>query len=119
MFLDQCVIAVAAIHALWRFEIVRAFKFDSGDALNDVHKAVDGHNLVAAEVKRFNDIAGENRLGSLQAIIDIHEAAGLMPIAPNLDFMLSRELRLNDFATNGCGCLLPAAVVSSERTVNV
>ena len=59
---DQRVVAVAAVDTFRSFEVVRALELDSSDAFYDVDQAIDGDDLVAAEVERFKNVAGENRL---------------------------------------------------------
>src|SRR5258706_166246 len=89
VFLDHRVVTVAAIDALGRFQIVGTLKLDARDCLDDVHQSIDGYNLVAPEVDRLNDVAGQDRLRAFEAIIDIHKTSRLAAIAPNLDFMFA------------------------------
>ena len=52
-------------------------------------------------------------------IVYIEKAAALLAVAPYLDFMIPRQLSLDDFAAN-CGWrLFPSAVEGSIRTVNI
>ena len=87
--LDFSVVAVAAINAFGRLQIIASFELDAGNLLNDVNQTVYGHEFVAAEVDWFEDIAVHDRLCAFETIIDVHETAGLMAIAPDLDFMFA------------------------------
>ena len=43
----------------------------------------------ATEVDRVKEVAVHDGLGSLETIIDIHETAGLVAVAPDLDLMFA------------------------------
>src|SRR5262245_43305443 len=49
-FLDQCVVAVAAIDALRSIRLVVTLQLDAGDFLNNADELVDGDLLRAAQV---------------------------------------------------------------------
>src|SRR5947199_216592 len=52
-------------------------------------------------------------------IINPHEAARLMPVAPDLNLMITAKLCLNYFAANRRRCLLPAASIGSLWPIDV
>ena len=90
--LDQRVVAVAAVHAFGRGEIVTAFQFHPGDLFHDVDQLIDRDQLAAAEIERLDEIAVHDHLRSLHAIVDLHEAARLMAVAPDFDFVFARKV---------------------------
>src|SRR5712692_4912390 len=91
ILLNERVVAVTAVHALGRVQVVGPLQLDTGDRLHDVHQPVDGDQFVAAQIDRLEDFAVQYGLRAFQTIIDVHETAGLLTIAPNLDLMLSRQ----------------------------
>ena len=58
-------------------------------------------------------------LNALHAVVDIHEAAGLVAGAPDLDFVLAAELGLDHLAANGRRGLFAAAIPGAVRTIDV
>src|SRR3979490_1909273 len=117
--LDQVVVAVAAAHALGRVELVGALELHAGDLLDDVDQAVDADQLVAADVERLDDVALGQADRAVGAVVDIHERAGLLAIAPDLDLVLARQLGSDDLAADRGRRLLPAAVVGALRAGDV
>src|SRR5262249_3808863 len=97
---DQRIVAVAAINAFRRLEIIRALQLDARDSLNDVHQSIDRYQFAAAQIDWLQNVARENRLRALQAIVNIHEAARLQTVAPNLDLMLAGYFCTNHLAAN-------------------
>ena len=89
IFLDQRIVAVAAVDTLWRLQIIGALELNTGNVLDDIDQPVDGDNLTAAQIERFEDIAVQDGLRPFEAIINIHETAGLKAITPDLDFMFA------------------------------
>ena len=89
IFLDEGIVAVSAIDAFGRLQIIASFELDAGNLLNDVNQTVYGHEFVAAEVDWFEDIAVHDRLCAFETIIDVHETSGLMPVTPDLNFMFA------------------------------
>ena len=53
------------------------------------------------------------------AVVDVHERAGLLAVAPDLDLVLARELGGDDLAADRGRRLLAAAVVGAFRAVDV
>jgi prepilin-type N-terminal cleavage/methylation domain-containing protein/prepilin-type processing-associated H-X9-DG protein len=117
--LDLRVVAVAAVDAFWRIELVVALEFDAGDVFDDVDELVDGNEFAGPDVQRFGDVARGQLLCAVEAIIDIHEGAGLFAVAPDFDFVLSGKFGADDFATNGGRRFFAAAFVGAVRAVNV
>src|SRR6266487_3050468 len=116
---DERVVAVATVHALGRFQVIIALQLHAGDPLDEIHQLIDGDQFVAAQVERFDNLALEDGLRSFQAVVDVHEAAGLMTITPDLDLMFAGELRLDDFAANGRGRLFASAHPGAIRAIDV
>ena len=92
---------------------------DTGDLRHDVHELVDAHELTAAEVDRVLDAAVQDRLGAVDAVVDVHEAAGLLPVAPDLDLVVAAHLGLGNLAADCRRGLLPAPVVGPVRAIHV
>src|SRR5580658_8784990 len=53
------------------------------------------------------------------AIVDVHEAAGLVAVAPNLNFVVAGMARLKNLAADGSGSFLAAAGPGAQRPVNI
>src|SRR5712671_2330096 len=83
--LNEAVVAVAAVHAFWRGEIVAALQFHPGDALDDVDELIDTHQFATTKIQRIRAVTFHDHLRSLHAVIDPHEAARLMSVAPDLN----------------------------------
>ena len=76
--------------------------------------------LVAAEVERLDDVAvGDQPDRALDAVVDVHEAAGLLAVAPDLDLVLAGQLGGDDLAADRGRRLLAAAVPGAVRAVDV
>src|SRR5688500_14796797 len=117
--LDQRVIAIAAADALRRIELVPALELDARDLLHDVDESIDRHQLVASQIERVGDVACHDRVRAKEAIVDVHEAARLFAVAPDLDLAGSIELRPDDLAANSRRRLLPTAVIGAKGAVDV
>src|SRR5688572_11872539 len=117
---DQRVVAVAAVDALGRVEVVAAFELDAADVLGDVDELVDRDAFGAAEVDRVvPGLALGDYVDALEAVGDVHERAGLLAVAPDLDLVLAGHLGLDDLAADRGGGLLAAAFPGAERAVDV
>ena len=116
---DQGVIAVSTIDSARRVEFVPAFQANAGYLLDNVDKLIDGDQLAAAKVDGFADVAFHNGLGAIGAVVDIHKAARLLAIAPDLDFVAPRVLSLNDFPANRGWSFLSAPGPGSVGTVDI
>src|SRR5205085_12380630 len=98
--LDQGVVRVAAPDTLRGVELVVPGGLDPRDALDDVDELVDADQLVAAQVDRLVAVAGEDHLGSLDAVVDVHERAGLLAVAPDLDVVVTGDRGGRDLAAD-------------------
>ena len=58
-FLNERVVAVAAVDALGGVEVVVALELDAGDLFDDVDELVDGDQFAGAEVDGLEDVAVE------------------------------------------------------------
>src|SRR5262249_6716034 len=103
----------------WSIKVVFPFQTDTGNIFHNIDKLVDGDKLTAAQVYWFADITFENGLRAIGAVIDVHEAACLLTIAPDFDLVISRVLGLEHFATDCCGGLFSSAVPRPVRAVDV
>ena len=65
------------------------------------------------------NLAFHNRQGALGAVIDVHEAAGLMAVAPDFNLVFAGKLRFKHLAANGCGRLFASAGPGSKWSVDV
>src|SRR5215211_7115503 len=86
---DQRIVAVAPVDSFWGFQVVVSFELESGNVLDDVHQPIDRNYFAAAEIDRFDDLATQDGLTAVYAIIDIHEAPGLFAVAPDFDLMFA------------------------------
>src|SRR3974390_702430 len=118
-FLDQGIVTVPAVDALRRAEIVMAFELDAGNLFSNVDELVDGNRLARTKVDGVENIRLHNQVDPFQAIVDVHEAAGLLATAPNLDVVFPLDLRLNHLAADRCWSLLAAAEPGAPGSVYV
>src|SRR5581483_1535861 len=116
---DERIVAVAAFDSLGRTQVVTPLELDSRDVLHHVDQLVDRNQLAAAKVERFENIARQDRLRPMNAVIDIHETARLMAVSPNLDLVLPGKLGLDHLAADRSRGLLPAAIVGAMRPVDI
>ena len=65
------------------------------------------------------DVARGQKLGSVHAVVDVHEAPRLLAVAPDLDGVRAAQLGLGDLAADRGGRLLAAAVVGAVGPVDV
>jgi len=79
----------------------------------------DLDQLLASKIKRLCKLALHNELGTLKAVIDIHEAARLLAVAPYFDFVSTGQLGLNNFSADCCGSLLATSVVGAVRAIYI
>jgi len=89
------------------------------DLLDDPDEFIDRDHLLAPEVDRLFDRRVHDPLGSLDAVVDVHEAAGLLAISPDLDLVPTGELGLRDLPADRGGRLLPSAGPGAVRAVDV
>src|SRR4051812_41669898 len=93
---EHRVVAVATAYALRSRQVVGLLDRDAGNFLDDRDHLVDGDQLGGAEVDRLDVRAGEDLLGATYAVVDVHEAAGLLAVAPDVDRVIAAQLRLGD-----------------------
>src|SRR5215467_7638345 len=85
LLLDQRVLAAASADSLRGGEVVPAFELPARDVFDDVDQLVDRDQFVTPDVDRFDDIAGDQLPRAINAVVDVHEAAGLLAIPPHFD----------------------------------
>src|SRR6188472_4474955 len=75
--LDQAVVAVATAYTFGCVQLVSARQRHAGNALDDVDQLIDGYQLVAADVQRFDDVTVHETKRPLETIVDVGKAARL------------------------------------------
>ena len=120
-FLDEGVVGVAAGHALRRVQVVFAVHLHAGDLFDLGQQFVDGNQFAGAEVDRRGDqvVAVHDLVNALHAVVNIHEAAGLLAVAPDRDVLLAGVHRLDDLAAERGGRFFAAAVPGAVRAIDV
>src|SRR6266567_3747225 len=116
---NQRIVAVASQDTFGSVEVVDPLEPDAGDLLNDIHKPVDGDDFVRSQIQGFGDVAMHDQFCALNAILDEHEAARLLSIAPDVYLVRTRQLRFDDLAADGRGSLFPSTGPCALRTVHV
>src|SRR5262249_8225332 len=76
--LNQGVIAVTAVYALWRTQIVLTLQLNTRDLLDDVDELVHGHSLARTQIDRLFDVRVHNQPDTLDAVVDKHKASHLL-----------------------------------------
>ena len=94
-------------------------QLDARDILDHVHQAVDRDEFVRAQVDRLLDLAVHDLENAFHAIVDVHEAAGLLAVAPDFDFVGTGFHGVNHLAANGGRGFFAAAVPGAVRAVDV
>ena len=89
VLINEGIIAVATGDPFGSVEIIFSLQFNAGDVFHDIDQLVDGDEFAAAEVEGFDDVIFEEHDSAVEAVIDVHERAGLVTIAPDFDFMIS------------------------------
>src|SRR5690349_19100376 len=86
-FLDERVVRVAAGHAKWSVELVRALEFYAGNFLYLADEGIDGDEFAGTKIDGRGDevVAMRDHVDALHAVVDEHEAAGLLAVAPDVD----------------------------------
>ena len=56
---------------------------------------------------------------AVDAVVDVHERAGLLAVAPDLDLVLARQLGVDHLAADRGRRLLAAAVTGAVRAVDI
>src|SRR5271155_829410 len=86
---DLRVVAVATIHALGSVELILPFQRYARNLFHHIYNLIDGDEFTAAKIDRLMNVALENGLCAFRAVIDVHEAACLLAVAPDLDFVFT------------------------------
>src|SRR4051812_24968147 len=94
-------------------------QFDSSDIFHDIHKLVDRDHLAGTEIDGVRNIGRHDPLDAIDAVIDVHEAAGLIAVAPDIDLMLAGGFGVDHFAADRGGGLFASAVPGAVRAVDI
>ena len=86
---------------------------------DQVDKTVDRDQLVGTEIDRLFDLAVHHHVDAPDAVVDVHEAAGLQAVAPDLDFPFAGGFRVDDFTADRGRCLFAAPFPGAVRPVDV
>src|ERR1017187_9071627 len=116
---DQGVIAVAPVYAFWSISVIGALESNAGNLFHKINQAVDAHEFTGSEIDWLVDFAIHNRLRALYAVVDIHEAACLLPVSPDVDFVNAGPLGLNHLATDRGWSLFAPACPTAMRSVDI
>src|SRR5690606_24789265 len=100
-------------------QVVAPPELHAGDLLDDVDELVDGDQLAAADVERLVHVAAGEAQGPLDAVVDEHEAARLLAVAPDLDLVGAGQLGLGHPAADGRRVLLAASGPGAVGAVDV
>src|SRR5262249_16936344 len=77
----------------------------------------DTDQLVRAEVERASIVRSHDAMNTFDAIVDVHERAGLPAVSPDLD--RAWTLGARDLSAHRRRCLFTTAIVGAERSVNI
>ena len=102
-----------------RAQVVSALELHLGNVFGNVDKLIDRNDLACAEIDRINDVALHDCDRSLEAIIDVLEAACLPAVAPDLNLIRVPELRLGNLPADRGGSLFTSSVPRSMRPIYV
>ena len=119
--LDEGVVAVTAGDSTRGVELVLARQLHAADLLGQRDQVVDLDQFAGAQVNRRRDqlLAVHDHVDALDAVVDIHEAAGLRAVAPDLDLAAAAVLGGDHLTADGRRGLLAAAVPGAVRAVDV
>src|ERR1051326_7202242 len=84
---DHRVVAISSADAFRRIEVVLSLQLYLRYVLGNIHKLINGYQFAAAQVDGLENVTFHDGCCTLQTVIDVHEAASLMAVAP--DFNLS------------------------------
>src|SRR5437867_4410985 len=116
---DPCVVGIPTVDSLRRAEIVLPLELQARNLLHDVHELVDGDELARTQIDGLLDLARRDRSSALDAIVDVHERAGLLTAPPDRDFARAGEHGLDALAADGRWRLLAAALPRAVRAVHI
>jgi len=119
--LDEGVVGIASGHAQRRVQLVGALELHAGDLFHLADQRVDGDEFAGTEVDRRRDqiVAMRDHVNALHTVVNIHEAAGLLARAPDVDAQILFINRLDHLAAHRGGRLFAAAVPGAVRAVNI
>eukprot|EP00968_Pinguiococcus_pyrenoidosus_P003991 scaffold264_cov317-Pinguiococcus_pyrenoidosus.AAC.5 len=111
---NHVVVRVAAAYALWPGDVLdlEALVLEGHGYLS---KLVHGHHLLGAQVQRLGAVPKHDAQDPLHAVIDEHEGARLLSVAPHLEDLV----RADRLAAEGRRGLLPSALPGAHRSVDV
>ena len=92
---------------------------DAGDFGNHVVQAIDGDEFGGTHIQRLTDIGVHQTNAAFDTVVDVHEAARLLAVAPDLDLVLAAALAWMHLAADGGRRLLAAAVPRAVGAVDV
>src|SRR5271166_1743403 len=116
---NEGVIAVAAVDALGSAQIVIPLQLHARNLFGDVHKLVDGDQLAGTDVDGFQNVAFKEIDDALYAVVDVHEAAGLLSIAPDFDLVFAGMFSLQHLAADGGRRFFASAHPCAEGAIDV
>ena len=90
--LDEGVIAVAASNTLRGIRSMVALQFDTSNIFDHADQIIDRDQFTGTQVDGCSDqvIAVHDHVDAFDAVVDVHETAGLVAVAPNVDFQIRR-----------------------------
>ena len=89
---------------------------DARDVCYDFGKLVYRNHPVLTKIKRLMVSRSHQPADPGNAVVDITEGAGLLAVSPDLDFVISGQLCVCDFAAQCSRCLLPTALPGAVST---
>lgn len=99
---DQVIVAVSPSDSFWSLKVVPTLKLYAGNAFNHTDEIIDRDHLVASDVQWLGDLAVSQHADSMDAVIDVREAASLetgesgtimVGVGRLADFVCAGELR--------------------------
>src|SRR5258706_8017648 len=111
------IVTVATAHSLRLGEIVHERDLLLRYPDHDFGKLVNADQFIRAEVERLSMIRSHDAMNALDAVVDIHERAGLLAIAPYFD--LAWIWGECDLAAHRRRRLFTAAVIGAQRAIYV
>ena len=84
---------------------------------NQVNQSIHANQAIVPEIESLSTTGPHDANQAFNAIVNIHERARLLTVAPNLDRAIVSSK--GDLAANRCRSLLSAPLVSSEGTIYV
>src|SRR5215472_11096328 len=113
------IVAVASVHSFWRIELVAAFQLHAGNVFHDVDQLINGDEFARPKIQWLVDFAFREGDCASDAVVDVHKAACLVTVAPDLNLVVARKLRFEHLAAYGRRRLLAASHPGALWTVHV